>query len=197
VSTSRNRGIAEDDALVTDRTLLGLVTDWEGFLRSAEDGPMKKLRRATRTGRPAGDGSFVRAVDRLTGRVLHSCLAAVLHFIYKNVNNICIMQHLSNNRLIVTIRIRGGYLGLRNSCASRHEPHKAVPERERGDCRPSGRGTALSAGTSLEHVSGQGPTNFCANRQKSLTSALSRCIELQTSNFKLQTSNFKLQTSQP
>jgi len=70
VSTSRNREIAEDDALVTDRTLLGLVTDWEGFQQSAEDGPMKKLRRATWTGRPVGDGSFVTTVEGLTGRDL-------------------------------------------------------------------------------------------------------------------------------
>lgn len=49
-------GIAEYDPLVTDRTLLGLVTDREGFLRSAEDLPIKKLPQATRTGRPAGDG---------------------------------------------------------------------------------------------------------------------------------------------
>jgi len=62
--------IVEDDALVTDRTLLGLVTDWAGFLQSAEDGPMKKLRQATRTGRPAADGSFVTTVERLTGRDL-------------------------------------------------------------------------------------------------------------------------------
>jgi putative transposase len=63
-------GIAEYDALVTDRTLLGLVTDWEGFLRSAEEGPMKNLRQATRTERPAGDEAFVTAVERLTDRDL-------------------------------------------------------------------------------------------------------------------------------
>jgi putative transposase len=63
-------GIAEYDALVTDRTLLRLVTDWEGFLGSVEDGPMTNLRQATRTGRPAGDGAFVTTVERLTGRDL-------------------------------------------------------------------------------------------------------------------------------
>jgi putative transposase len=63
-------GIVEDDALVTDKTLLGLVTDWERFLQAAEDGPMNKLRQATRTGRPAGDGSFVTTVERITGRDL-------------------------------------------------------------------------------------------------------------------------------
>jgi putative transposase len=63
-------GIAEYDALVTDRTLLGLVTDWEGFLRSGEECPLNKLRQATRTGRPAGDEAFVTTVERLTGRDL-------------------------------------------------------------------------------------------------------------------------------
>ena len=63
-------GIAEYDSLVTDRTLVGLVTDWEGFLQSAEEGTMKKLRKATRTGRPAGDGAFLANLERLTGRDL-------------------------------------------------------------------------------------------------------------------------------
>ncbi|MFH1115903.1 MAG: hypothetical protein V1792_18485 [Pseudomonadota bacterium] len=63
-------GIAEYDSLVTDRTLLGLVTDWAGFLRSADEGPMNKVRQATRPGRPAGDQSFVTTVESPTGRDL-------------------------------------------------------------------------------------------------------------------------------
>ena len=56
---SNRRGIADyDSSLVTDRALLGLVTDWEGFLQSPEKGPMKKRREATRTGRPAGEGAL-------------------------------------------------------------------------------------------------------------------------------------------
>jgi putative transposase len=58
-------GIAECDALVTDGTLLGLVSDWEGLLRSAEDDPLRELRQATRTGRPAGDGAPLLAGQRL------------------------------------------------------------------------------------------------------------------------------------
>jgi putative transposase len=50
-------GIAECDSLVTDRTLLGLVSDWEGLLRSAEDDPLSELRQARPTGPPAGDGA--------------------------------------------------------------------------------------------------------------------------------------------
>ncbi|MFH0822067.1 MAG: hypothetical protein V2B18_04900, partial [Pseudomonadota bacterium] len=61
---------SSDDAGVTDRTLPELVTDWEMFLQAAESGPMKKLRQATRTGRPGGGGSFVTTVKRLTGRDL-------------------------------------------------------------------------------------------------------------------------------
>ena len=64
------KGTAEYDSLVIDQTLLGLVTDWGGFLHSVEDGPIKKLRRATRTGRPAGDGALVTTVEGLTGRDL-------------------------------------------------------------------------------------------------------------------------------
>jgi putative transposase len=63
-------GIADYDALVTDRTLLGLVADWEDFLRPTEGCAVKKLRQATRTGRPAGDEAFVTTVERLTGRDL-------------------------------------------------------------------------------------------------------------------------------
>ncbi len=62
--------IAEHDSLVTDRTLLGLVSDWEGFLRPPEDNALRALRQATRTGRPAGDGAFVATVEKLTARDL-------------------------------------------------------------------------------------------------------------------------------
>jgi putative transposase len=58
-------GIAEYDALVTDRTLPGLVGDWEGVLRSAEDDPLGNLRQATRTGLPAGDAAPLTAGQRL------------------------------------------------------------------------------------------------------------------------------------
>lgn len=60
--------IAEYDPIATDRALLRLVTDWEGFVHSAEEGPMKKPRKPTRAGRRADDGTFVAAVERLTGR---------------------------------------------------------------------------------------------------------------------------------
>lgn len=69
-SAEFHMAIAEYDSLVTDPTLLGLVSDWEGFWQSAEQGPLKKHRKATRTGRPAGDGSFVATVEKLTSRNL-------------------------------------------------------------------------------------------------------------------------------
>jgi hypothetical protein len=52
---------------MTDRESLGLVSDWKGFLCSDDSEPANRLRQATRTGQPAGDGVFVETVERLTG----------------------------------------------------------------------------------------------------------------------------------
>lgn len=63
-------GRRKKDPLVADRTLLGLVDDWRALLRGG-DGPAEEtLRRATRTGRPAGDRRFLVRVERITGRTL-------------------------------------------------------------------------------------------------------------------------------
>jgi len=62
--------IAEHDPLVTARTLLGLVEDWERLLLSSDDGPLSRLRKLTRTGRPAGDTAFVSRIETITGRDL-------------------------------------------------------------------------------------------------------------------------------
>jgi putative transposase len=69
-STRFHMGIAEYDSLVTDRTLLGLVSDWEEFLRSAKDDLFARLRQGTRTGRPAGDEASLATIEKLTGRDL-------------------------------------------------------------------------------------------------------------------------------
>jgi putative transposase len=61
---------AETDTLVADRTLLGLVEDWQTFLADAENRQPEALRLATRTGRPAGDPSFIESLEHLTGRTL-------------------------------------------------------------------------------------------------------------------------------
>jgi putative transposase len=63
-------GITVHDPLVTDRTLLGLVQDWERLLLSSDEGRLSSLRKRTRTGRPAGDAAFVAKVERITGRDL-------------------------------------------------------------------------------------------------------------------------------
>lgn len=61
-------GIAETDVMVADRTLLGLVTDWENLLKSENEEDSKRLRLSTRTGRPAGDDEFAEKVKNLTGK---------------------------------------------------------------------------------------------------------------------------------
>ena len=58
------------DKLVTDRHLRGLVRDWKEFLLEDDPKAEEVIRQATRTGRPAGDGSFVKLVEKLTGRDL-------------------------------------------------------------------------------------------------------------------------------
>ena len=45
-------GITVHDPLVTDRTLLGLVQDWERLLLSSDEGRLSSLRKRTRTTRP-------------------------------------------------------------------------------------------------------------------------------------------------
>lgn len=63
-------GLVEHDPLVIDKGLLGLVTDWEGFLNcDSEDVNVNdQLAAATRTGRPAGDEVFLSTLEETTGR---------------------------------------------------------------------------------------------------------------------------------
>jgi putative transposase len=63
-------GKATTDVLVTDRTLRGLIDDWRVYLENDKDLPAEALRKATRTGRPAGDQSFIEGIERLIGRTL-------------------------------------------------------------------------------------------------------------------------------
>jgi putative transposase len=63
-------GKVESDPLVKDRTLSGLITDWEGFLAGGMSGEVERLRMLTQTGRPAGDDDFIVKVENLTGRDL-------------------------------------------------------------------------------------------------------------------------------
>jgi len=63
-------GITVHDPLVTDRTLPGLVDDWERLPASYDDGRSSMLPQRTGTGRPAGDATFVARVEMMTGRHL-------------------------------------------------------------------------------------------------------------------------------
>lgn len=63
-------GDVDTDVLVRDRTMLGLIDDWRVYLGNDQDVPADKLRKATRTGRPAGDQDFIETLERLTGRTL-------------------------------------------------------------------------------------------------------------------------------
>ncbi|MBN2437097.1 MAG: transposase [Deltaproteobacteria bacterium] len=63
-------GKTETDILVKDRTLMGLIDDWRIFFADAKDQQTEALRSATRTGRPAGDPSFIESLERLIGRTL-------------------------------------------------------------------------------------------------------------------------------
>lgn len=58
------------DLLVKDRTLMDLVEDWQSYLADSDDQHSETVRRATRTGRPAGDPSFIESLEHLTGRTL-------------------------------------------------------------------------------------------------------------------------------
>jgi len=65
-------GDIREDVPVKSRDLYGLVKDWRGYLdeQIAGSEDMDTVRRSTRTGRPAGDVSFVNKIEKLTGRLL-------------------------------------------------------------------------------------------------------------------------------
>jgi putative transposase len=63
-------GLTEYDPFVKDRTLKGLITNWEEFIAVEEDEKARHLRRVTRTGRPAGSDDFVQRIEQVTGRDL-------------------------------------------------------------------------------------------------------------------------------
>ena len=69
-SAAYHVGNIEDDVLVKDRSLYGLVNDWRLYLGQEENDIFNTIRKATRTGRPAGDNDFTIAIENRTGRVL-------------------------------------------------------------------------------------------------------------------------------
>jgi len=64
-------GLSQGDAMVRDKTLLGLVDDWGEYLKGVDEpGTQTMLLRGIRTGWPAGSERFVEMIERLTGRDL-------------------------------------------------------------------------------------------------------------------------------
>ena len=62
--------LTELDPLVSERTLSRLVDNWSLFLMATHEETEGNLRKATRTGRPAGDERFLLRLEVLAGRVL-------------------------------------------------------------------------------------------------------------------------------
>lgn len=70
-SAGFHAGKTASDPLVIDRTLIGLITDWKGFLLEGMGaGETARLRMAAQTGLPAGGDTFIAKVADLTGRDL-------------------------------------------------------------------------------------------------------------------------------
>jgi len=71
-SAAYHVGDIKKDVLVSGRNLYGLIKDWRSYLDeqilNKED--MYNVRKATKTGRPAGDDYFVKKIEKLTGRFL-------------------------------------------------------------------------------------------------------------------------------
>lgn len=63
-------GLSENDPLVKDRTLMGLIMSWQDFIAVEDDEKARHLRRVTLTGRPAGSDDFVQRIEKMTGRDL-------------------------------------------------------------------------------------------------------------------------------
>ena len=70
-SAAFHTGKIDLDPLVKDRSLSGMISDWEGYLCTDTSGEVEQIRMATQTGRPAGDDEFVATIARLTGRDLN------------------------------------------------------------------------------------------------------------------------------
>jgi putative transposase len=60
----------QTDPLVKDRTLRGLVANWKDYLNRTDTEKNQVIRKLTRTGRPAGEASFVTLVERISNRDL-------------------------------------------------------------------------------------------------------------------------------
>jgi len=64
-------GVSQGDALVKDRTLLGLVQNGSEYLNVRDEPSIQTtLLRGIRTGRPTGSDQFVNLIEKITGRDL-------------------------------------------------------------------------------------------------------------------------------
>jgi putative transposase len=64
-------GINNRDALVSDKSLMGLIEDWAEYLKGNDEPIIQTtLLRGIRTGRPAGSERFIEMIGRITGRDL-------------------------------------------------------------------------------------------------------------------------------
>jgi putative transposase len=70
-SSARAHLSGRDDPLVKVAPLLGMIPDWNAFLRSAmREEELHDLRRHSRTGRPLGSVTFLERLEGMVGRVL-------------------------------------------------------------------------------------------------------------------------------
>ncbi|MEI6309667.1 MAG: transposase [bacterium] len=65
-------GEVERDPLLKTRALMGMAVDWREFLKTGDEESLDALRKATRTGRPAGDEAFIARLEQLTHTSLHA-----------------------------------------------------------------------------------------------------------------------------
>lgn len=71
-SAAYHVGDVKKDVLIKSRDLYGLIKDWRAYLTERIDGndEIAHVRKATKTGRPAGNQEFVQKIEKLTGRLL-------------------------------------------------------------------------------------------------------------------------------
>lgn len=71
-SAAYHVGATKKDVLVNSKNLYELVKNWRTYLDEQIEGGdvVNNVRRATKTGRPAGDHDFVKKIEKLTGRLL-------------------------------------------------------------------------------------------------------------------------------
>lgn len=71
-SAAYHVGQIRKDALVNSRNLFGLVDNWRVYLDEpiAVKDEVHNVKKATKTGRPAGDQEFLKKIEKLTGRLL-------------------------------------------------------------------------------------------------------------------------------